>query len=93
MFNPKKKTQQIKNFMWLLFSSLTLLVFYFPTYLLAYLSIYIYIFVSKIQLICHVATFAYATCHNPRPSKKNNHNGQWILIFQKNHENPHSATC
>jgi len=57
-----------------------------PTYgyVLTYLNTYIFVF--KIQLICHVATFDYATCHNPRPSKTNNHNGQWMSIFQKNHK-------
>jgi len=34
-----------------------------------------------------MAAFDYATCHNLRPSKMNNHNGQWISIFQKqNHQ-------
>jgi hypothetical protein len=33
-----------------------------------------------------MAAFDYATCHNPRPFKMNNHNGRWISIFQKNHK-------
>jgi hypothetical protein len=38
-----------------------------------------------------VATFDYATCHNPKSSKMNNHNGQWISIFPKKiMKNPHS---
>ncbi len=41
-----------------------------------------------------MATFDYATCHNLRPSKMNNHNGQWIsILFFKSPKNPHSATC
>jgi len=32
--------------------------------------------------------FDYATPHNPRPSKMNNHNGLWISTFEKNHEKP-----
>jgi hypothetical protein len=33
-----------------------------------------------------VATVDYATCNNPKPFLKNNRNGRWISIFQKNHE-------
>jgi len=28
-------------------------------------------------------TFDYAMCHSTKPYKMNNHNGQWISIFQK----------
>ncbi len=31
-----------------------------------------------------MATFDYATCHNLRQYKMNNHNGWWRSIFQNN---------
>ncbi len=42
-----------------------------------------YIYFSKIQLVCDVAIFYCVTCHNLKPFKVNNHNGHWILILQK----------
>jgi hypothetical protein len=35
--------------------------------------IYVYLFL-KIQLICHMAIFYHATCHNLRPYQMNNNN-------------------